>query len=252
MGPQSVRGFIEAVSLLTRIPARSTGSLTRALPWFPLVGAAVGFAVAGVYAASLHVMPAAVSAVLATGAGIAVTGAFHEDGLADTADAFGARAAPERAVEILKDPRLGTYGVVALIVSIGLRVSVLASLGRAAAFAALPAAHAIGRSSSLAATRFAPVSPSSTLGAAYENDMGPLALMIAVASAVGIALGMLGAWGLLALAIGITAAASIARAARRRIGGLSGDVLGAVEQVTEVGVLLLVVAIPQHVPWWSA
>ncbi len=250
MGARPVRGFVEALSLLTRIPARSTGNLQRALPWFPIVGGVIGLAVAVAYALSVSVVPAPVAAMLATGAGIVVTGALHEDGLADTADAFGVRGVGrERTVEIMKDPRVGTYGAVALIVSIGLRASALASLSRGAAFVALPAAHAIGRSSSLAATTFAPMSSSSTLGAAYARSMGRLPSVLAAASALGIAVGTLGAWSIGALALGIVTAVSIARAATRRIGGLTGDVLGAVEQITEAGVLVLAVAIRGQIPW---
>src|SRR5438874_9132505 len=109
-----MRGFLGAVSLLTRIPAREEAPPERAVPWLPVVGALIGAACAAVYAMTrLALSPLAASTIAVT-AGILLTGALHEDGLADVADAFGAGEGRERALEILKDPHHGTYGVLSL------------------------------------------------------------------------------------------------------------------------------------------
>lgn len=251
MGGGALSGLSQAFSLLTRIPARSTGDLKLALPWFPFVGGMIGATVAGTYAAGLLVLPALASAGLAIGFGILATGALHEDGLADTADAFGAGVDRGRTLEILKDPRLGTYGVVAVVVSIVLRVSALASLSRWAAFAALSAAHALSRTSGLGVMMLAPASPSSTLGAGYAAGLSRQAFAVAVASATAISVGTLGVWAPVAAAVATGVAIYVARRSTARIGGITGDLLGAAEQITQIGVLLLVAAIPDQVPWWK-
>ena len=246
-----MRGLLEAVSLLTRVPVRSRGDLKSALPWLPVVGGVIGAAVAGTYAVSLLRLPELASAALAVGGGILTTGALHEDGFADTADAFGAGVDRERTFEILKDPRLGTYGVVAVVLSILLRVAAVASLNPWAAFAGLTAAHALSRTSGLVMMMLAPALPSSTLGASYATALTPRAFAVAVAVTAAISVGTLGPWALVAAAIGTGVTACVARRSTSRIGGITGDLLGTAEQLTQIGVFLLVAAIPDQVPWWK-
>ena len=117
-------GFLAAVQFLTRIPVRTAraADLAAAVLWFPIVGALVGAAVGGTAAGLGELVPAAVAATVAVLLGVLITGAFHEDGLADTADAFAGGWTVERRLEILRDPRHGSYGVAALCGSIVLRV----------------------------------------------------------------------------------------------------------------------------------
>ncbi len=134
-----------AAQFLTRVPIRlgTPPTIAACVPWFPLIGALIGLVVGGVAAGLMEVVPASVAAVVAVLAGVMITGAFHEDGLADTADAMGGWT-PEQRRQILKDSRHGSYGVAALCGSIVLRVVCVASMGPAVAFGGLVAAHTLG------------------------------------------------------------------------------------------------------------
>jgi adenosylcobinamide-GDP ribazoletransferase len=190
------------------------------------------------------------SATVAVGVGIVITGALHEDGLADTADAFGTRATKERTLEILKDPDHGTYGVLALILSVLARVVAVASMGTWTAIAALPTAHALGRATAGTLMAELPAATDTGLGAAYKPDRSRAAVGAAIAAVI--AAGLLGLWSIAAIAIAALAALAVGTKARRIIGGYTGDVLGAAEQLVEIGVLLLVASGRVSIPWWHA
>lgn len=247
-----MRGFFDAVSLLTRLRTRGGSDTERALPWMPVVGALVGLAAGLVYAAARVALAPWVSASLAIAAGVLITGALHEDGLADVADAFGARVDRARAIEILQDPHHGTYGILALILSVVTRIAAVATMGPWTAVAALPAAHALGRAGSLAVMTSSPAAGSSTLGASYKRQpIGARALAgVAFASLLGV--GMLGIWTVVAVLITLVASVVAGLLAIQKIGGFNGDVLGAAEQLTEIGILLLVAATHSSIPWWHA
>jgi adenosylcobinamide-GDP ribazoletransferase len=234
---------------LTRMPLPMPativqGEMSRALWTAPVVGGAIG-AVGGAVYWLMHILhvpdlPAAALAVVAT---VAVTGALHEDGLADVADGFGGGATRERKLEIMRDSRIGTYGVCALVLSFMLRIGVLASLGRPALVAmALIAAHAAARAPMPAFMRLVP--PARADGMSAQAGEPPRASAVA-AAVLGIAVLMV----CLGLAAGLVAAllvacgfAAMAGICRRQIGGQTGDVLGALEQLGEVVVLLVAAA----------
>jgi adenosylcobinamide-GDP ribazoletransferase len=241
-----VSGFLGAVSFLTRVPTgtgvREPAELARFVPWFPLVGAMVGLVVGAVAAGALRLFPPLAAATLAVVAGVALTGAFHEDGLGDTADALGGGWDRDSTLRILKDPRLGTFGVVAVAASLLLRVGSVAALAPAAALAALPAAHALGRAAAVGAMAAFPVAGGAGLGAAYVQALSRRRAFLGLAAGLAIAVALLGAvalWAALALAL---AAWLLGRLAVRRIGGVTGDVLGAIEQLGEIVVLLAAAA----------
>jgi adenosylcobinamide-GDP ribazoletransferase len=144
-------GVLGALQFLTRIPVRlrAAPDLTASVPWFPVIGALVGTAVGGVAAGLMEVVPATVAAAIAVMVGVMITGAFHEDGLADTADAMGGWT-PEQRRAILKDSRHGSYGVAAMVGTILIRAVALAALGPAVAFAGSVAAHTLGRGAAVA------------------------------------------------------------------------------------------------------
>jgi adenosylcobinamide-GDP ribazoletransferase len=247
-----VRGFFDAVSLLTRLRTRGGSDTERALPWMPVVGALVGVAAALVYAAVRVALPPLASASLAIAAGILITGALHEDGLADVADAFGARVDRARAIEILQDPHHGTYGVLAMILSVVTRIGAVATMGPWTALAALPTAHALGRAGSLGLMSRIPAADSSTLGASYKrHSIGNRAIAgFCFASALSVLL--LGFWAPAAIGIVVAAAVGVGLLSIQKIGGFNGDVLGAIEQLSEIGILLLVAATRHDIPWWRA
>ena len=246
-------GFFEAMALLTRVPTRGGAHTERAVPWLPVAGAFIGAIVAGIYAATRGVVGPAAAAALAVGAGILITGALHEDGLADTADAFGAGVNRERTLEILKDPRHGTYGTLALVLSVVVRVAALSGLTGGGALAALPAAHAVSRAAAGWMLRRWPAATPDGLGATYAAPVTSSQAGVAVAIGAVAAVGLLGPWGLGAIALAALPAWGLGRLAASKIGGITGDVLGAAQQLCEIGVLLLAAAAAHAsgaVGWW--
>jgi adenosylcobinamide-GDP ribazoletransferase len=221
-----------------------------AVVWFPVVGALIGATVGGIAAGLGEILPAAVAAAVAVLSGVALTGAFHEDGLADTADAAGGWTR-ERRLEILDDPRHGSYGVAAMCGSIVLRVVAVASLGPAAAFAGLVAAHTLARGAAVATMGAVPLAKPDGLGAGYARSVTPVRVVVAALVAVAVAAVATGWWaGPLAVSAAV-AAAVVAYWAWRAIGGITGDVLGAIEQVAECGVLVVVTGLAAHHDlWW--
>ena len=245
--------FLAAAQFLTRVPIRlrTEPDLAAAVPWFPVVGAVIGTAVGLSAVGLMEVVPASVAAAVAIIVGMMITGAFHEDGLADTADALGGTT-PQRRREILKDSRHGSYGVAAMCSTIVLRIVCVASLGPAAAFAGLVSAHTLGRGAAVATMMIARPAPHEGLGADYTRVLSRRAAAAGVLAALALAGAVSGWWvGPLVFATSLGAAAVI-RIAHRAFGGISGDLLGAVEQVGECLVLIVVSGLAiHHRPWWS-
>lgn len=241
-----------AAQFLTRIPIRlrAAPDLAKAVAWFPVVGAVIGVAVGGAAAGLMELTPPTVAAAVAVLFGIIVTGAFHEDGLADTADAMGGWT-PERRREILKDSRHGSYGVAAMCGTIVLRIACIAALTPAAAFAALVAAHTLGRGAAVGVMGFAPQVSTDGLGAASTRSLTRSRAVIGMAGALAITTLATGWWvGPFAIAA-LASAVVVAAIARRAFGGVSGDILGAVEQVAECAILVVATGLAaRHALWW--
>jgi adenosylcobinamide-GDP ribazoletransferase len=194
-----------------------------------------------------------VAAALAVVAGVLITGAFHEDGLADTADAFGGGWTKERRLAILRDPLHGSFGVAALCSTIVIRVLCVASLGPAAAFAGLVAANALGRSAAVGAMVTLPLATTDGLGAGYTSALSRRWAFVGVVSGAAIAAVATGWWVGPLVAGAAVAAVAVGLLAMRKIEGVTGDVLGAVEQVAECLVLVVVTALAsRHRLWWRA
>jgi adenosylcobinamide-GDP ribazoletransferase len=234
----------------TRLPWRDaepikSGDIAHAGWTFPLVGALIGGIGALAYATALEIgLTPLLAAALALAATLAVTGCLHEDGLADTADGFGGGRHRERKLDIMRDSRLGTYGACALVIALVVRLAAVAAIARPASAAlALVAAHAAARASLPAFMRFVPPARPDGLSA----DAGqPSPQCAAVALLLGIA--VLGAaLGFAAAMVGAILAAAawifMARLSVRQIGGQTGDVLGALEQLNEIVILLTAVAL---------
>ena len=247
-----LRGARAALALLTRIPAGGfpygRDEWRWASAWLPVVGAGIGASAAMVWLAAQPLGPM-VAATATVGWTMALTGALHEDGLADTADALGGASTRERLFEILKDSRIGTFGGAALIMSVLLRVTLLARLGSLAP-AALVVAHALARAGPAVLLAWLDyVTPDGTArsrafsGATWGQ--GTVALLSALAVALGVV-------ALTALPIRAAASAAVAVAVttiacavvfRHRAGGVTGDFLGAAEQVAECASLSAVAAV---------
>ena len=253
MSDRFSQGFVAAVQFLTRVPVRTTRppDLSAAVVWFPVVGALVGAAVGVVAAVLGEIVPMPVAASVAVLAGVMLTGAIHEDGLADTADAIWGGWTRERRLEILKDPRHGTYGVAALAGSIVLRVVAVGALGGSAAIAGLVSAHTLGRGAAVATMGWTPLARPDGLGADYTSAVSHARAAAGGAVAVGIAAVAAGWWvGPLAVAA-IVPAVIVVVLGRRALGGITGDVLGAVEQCVECAVLVAVTALAtRDTVWW--
>lgn len=260
---EEVRLVFVTLQFLTRVPVPAWVGrdgwnpdwLNRCVRHFPLVGAAIGAVAAAVALAAVALWPPEAAALLAVASTVWLTAAFHEDGLADTADALLGAAPRDKALAIMKDSRIGTYGAAALGLGLLLRVVLLAELLRASpvfAAAVCVAAHAAGRSAAVALMVVLPYGGDETHAKAK-----PLARQVRRRDAVlAVLLGTLA----LALPVGVmptpaSAAKALAAAAalaalvcvlrgwlRRRLGGYTGDTLGACEQLGEISVALAFVA----------
>lgn len=212
---------------------------------FPLVGLGVGLLGAFVLvAAKLLGLGPFLAAALGIATVIAATGALHEDGLADAADGFGAGRDPEARLAIMRDARLGTFAVVAVVLSVLLRVGALAAIPNTfAAGTALVAAAAFSRAVLPAA--MAGLGNARTQGLAVSAGKPPQDRVIAslLLGAVVVLLFVGPIDGFVALLAGAGAAVALAAVAQRFIGGITGDVLGAIQQMTEIAVLLAVAAL---------
>lgn len=244
-----------ALQFLTRVPVPVGFDplwLNQSARHFPLVGAFVGAMGALVLWAAAWLFPPAVAVGLSIMATVLLTGAFHEDGLADTCDALGGAVSRERALEIMKDSRIGTYGAVGLLLVLGLKAATLAALPVGWAVAALLLAHTVSRTAAVALIRFLPYAGDVSLAKAK-----PLAERISGGGfvvALGWSLVVGGAvivwqaawWPMVATAWAVAVASAwvCGRWFMRRLGGITGDALGATQQFTELAVLLGWLA------WW--
>jgi adenosylcobinamide-GDP ribazoletransferase len=251
MKPDAFPGFLRevvvAAVLLTRLPmphlpADAFENGSRAVWAYPLIGLALGgLAALGAQVALAIGMPEMIAAGLCLAILMLSTGAMHEDGLADCADGFWGGYTAERRLEIMKDSRIGTYGVLALVMMTGLRWGAMALLLPLGA-AAIVVAAVLSRAAMPVVMSGLPYARAGGLAVRVgKPKRAPLALSVLLALAV--ALGMLGGPGLIAVGAAIAATVVIALVARWKIGGYSGDVLGATQQIVETAVLcsLLVV-----------
>ncbi|WP_298241879.1 adenosylcobinamide-GDP ribazoletransferase [uncultured Bradyrhizobium sp.] len=238
-----------AASFVTILPVASSkpaadGAVARATWALPVAGLLVGLAGAFVYKAAIRVgLTPNLAALLALATTALITGALHEDGLADTADGLGGGRTRERKLEIMRDSRVGTYGACALILSFGLRWGALATIANPVAVAlALCAAHAAARAGVPAFMALVPPARPDGLSASAGAPPGR---SIAVAFALGtlvLALALGPGRALVGLILLSLAGLVLARLAIRQIGGQTGDILGAFEQLGEILILLVAAA----------
>jgi adenosylcobinamide-GDP ribazoletransferase len=246
---RSLRALAAAWIFLTRIPlpamALSEEDFAAAPAFYPLVGIAVGAIGAGAFAAGHAMGTPVIAALLALGATLLATGAFHEDGLADLFDGLGA-VTRERMLEVMRDSRLGTFGAAALGVALALKVAALAALPWAGALAALPLAHGVSRLSAVLVIATSTYARAEGAAKPVAKGIAPGALAVAVATgAAALALFALHAGpGAALVAIGGAAIGHLATRLlfERKLGGYTGDCLGAVQQASELGIYLALVA----------
>jgi adenosylcobinamide-GDP ribazoletransferase len=233
-----------AVGFLTRLPlGRSAGpdALTRGAPLFPLVGAAIGGAVGGVAVGSAQVLPALAAGALAAAAELIATGALHADGLADSADGLAGRDR-ERALAIMRDHSLGAYGASALVLDLVLKAVALGALAEEGAVLPVVAAFALSRAVPLPLAAALPYArPGEGTGRLLAERTGIRAVAAGAALAIAVSVATAGLAALALVACAVAVAAVVGALARRRLGGVTGDVMGAgIELAATLGLVVAV------------
>lgn len=243
--------LLAAVQYFTRVPVpawvgHDRAGLDAAMRYFPVVGLGVGAFAALLCALAAWALPMRVAVLAGLAGALAVTGALHEDGLADAIDGLGGGYTRAAALRIMKDSRIGSFGACALGLSLLLRLEALASLAPARVALAFVAGHGLSRVGALLVLRTLPY-------AREEDDSRSHALVAAPGSLAecalaGLALApaaLLGPAGLAAtVAVGVASVAWIG-VLRRRLGGYTGDCLGAAQQFGEIACYLVLAAWPR-------
>lgn len=228
---------------LPRLPKEAFTRQSRAVWAFPLAGLIVGALACGIgWIAIWAQLPVFAVAGLIVAALIATTGAMHEDGLADTFDGLWGGFTPERRLEIMKDSHIGTYGVLALLLFQILRITAIAALVGAEVMTGVLAACVYSRSLMPALMTFLKNARHS--GLSHSVGAPPISAVLAglVVAAV-LALGLLGALALIPMLFAMIASLIVAKFAKAKIGGQTGDILGATQQITEITFLLTLIAL---------
>lgn len=235
-----------SIGFFTRIPLPHdddhSGDLADAAITFPIAGFLIGALLATIWLIASYFLPALPAAGIAMTTGLILTGALHEDGLSDCADGLGGNVSKERALEIMRDSRIGTYGAAALIMTIGLRWSGLASLDMWSGFTALIIAHMAGRTAIIIPMYFSQYARKEGLASSVSGgqDINQFSITLLIPALISF---LIAGWqGLLAVAISMVTAWLVTKWLDLRIGGYTGDGLGAIEQIAEITTLLVFVA----------
>lgn len=236
--------FLLALQFLTRLPVPlgnlySEARMAASVGYHPLVGCLIGALLAGIYSLLLMLFPIPVTVLLTLAASLMLTGAFHEDGLADTADGVGGSFTRERALEIMRDSRLGTYGSLALGMSMAIRAAVLMSLPPELVPAALVAGHGLSRLSSVLVIATSGYVRDEGTGKPVAKGMSGRSLTVALGTGLLILLAwvlLLPVSALLYTMVGMLLGhLAMRRLFEAKLGGYTGDTLGAVQQLSEIG-----------------
>lgn len=239
-----MRGLAGAVALLTRLPVRTAGEpadIARSVKWFGVVGLAIGAVTGLTYWAVAGAFGPQLGAIVAVAVAVGVTGALHEDGLADTFDGLSSIRTRERQLEIMKDSRLGTHGVAALALALIARVTLVSQLPvGAGAISVLAWAHGLSRAIVVGVMIGASPATAEGSAAAFSADVRRLPAAAMALAVVGSGWWVVGdrLWPA-AAAAGI-AAVALRMWSHRRLGALTGDVLGACQQLALVAALAVV------------
>ncbi|MDA8337254.1 MAG: adenosylcobinamide-GDP ribazoletransferase [Peptococcaceae bacterium] len=240
-----MRGFWLACQFLTIVPVTVRGpvedrDLAAAMAWFPLVGLLLGAAAAGVYVLTAYVSPSALSAFVPLAFLVLVTGNMHGDALMDAADGLGSGRPPERALEIMKDSHVGAHGVMAGVLGFLAKLLLLGALHPAGRITALVLVPALGRWTHVYAARTNPyVRPDNGKGG-FTRYVGNRELILASGTLVAAALVLMGPAGAVPVAAALVVAHLAGRHARKMLGGLTGDIYGALGELVEMAGLAVI------------
>lgn len=243
-------GLALALSWLTVLPVRTGAPDARtaaaAIRWAPVVGGLLGAAAGGVLVglAALGV-PSPVAGLLAVGFLALATRGMHLDGLADTADGLGCYGPPERALAVMRDGGAGPFGVVALVVTVGVQAAALAALPPATALPAVALAAAAGRAGfGWVCRRGIPAARPGGLGATVAGSQPPWVPVLWWLALAGAGFALAGARGVVAVALGAALVVLLSRHTARRFGGMTGDVLGAAGELATTAALVVLATVP--------
>ena len=238
-----MRGLLTAVGFLTIVPVGRgyrprEGDFGRAAIWFPVVGLLVGLALAGVDWWGRVLWDPYVAAALVLGVGVVVTGGLHIDGLMDTADALFSRQSRERMLEIMRDPRSGALGVAAGVCVLAAKFAAYGHLSGPDHWRVIATAPIAGRLAMVVALGVFPYAREQGTGTQMTKETGGRHVVGAIVLGVGGAAALLRTSGFWLVGLAIALAAVLGGYASRRLGGLTGDVYGALNELVEVAALL--------------
>ena len=209
---------------------------------FALTGLLLAILPAIVWYALANLIPPSIAAGFAIATGMIITGALHEDGLADCADGLGGGQTKERVLEIMRDSRIGTYGAAALVFSIGIRWAALSNLSAYTGIFALLITHAVSRATMIVAIKYSTYAREEGLGNSVSSGIPGVQFAIRIASAFIIALFFGGGCGIFSALMGFLAAGAMLLYLEKRLNGYTGDGLGAMEQFSEIIILTILSA----------
>lgn len=239
--------FLLAVQFLTRIPVATDqlytpDRLEATTRYYPLVGLFVGAVCAIIFWACQLVFPTSIALIFAIAIGLLLTGGFHEDGLADTFDGIGGGLSRTTALEIMKDSRLGTYGTLALILAFALKFTALHALPALWVVAALVVAHAVSRLSSILVIATSAYARDDGKAKPVAGGMSRTGLAVATMTSLLVLFATIWVLPMPAILAGLAGLATGHIGMRlffeRKLGGYTGDTLGAVQQASEIGFYL--------------
>lgn len=238
--------FAFVLRFFTRLPLPGdgghSGNLSDNAIWFPVAGLVIGLMTGLCWLLLVQLVPPVIAAGLTLGLGVMITGGLHEDGFADCADGLGGGATRERALEIMRDSRIGAYGAIAIVFSIALRWAALSTLGPWSGFFALLIAHGVSRAAITLPLALSTYARQEGLGKSVADGISRDTLLLVLG--IALLLAFLGAFlkGLIAAVLALTAGWLFMKRLEARLGGYTGDGLGAIQQIGEITVLIVLAA----------
>lgn len=244
--------LLTAIRFLTIVPMprprnETVEHMVRAAAFYPLVGALLGGALAGIaYASALVWPPGTVAAIVVVGWAV-LTGGLHLDGLADVADGLGGGYTPARRLEIMKDVHVGAFGAVAVVCVLALKIGFAGALGEGRLLKALVVAPTLGRLAQVGLIAAFPPARRDGMAATFKQHLRPVDMAAAAATGLVVVFVVYGVWGPVLLGGVAVVGAAAGAVVSRLLGGLTGDVYGAFCEAAEVLALAVL-----SVPWAGA
>ena len=245
---KALYAFRDALSFLTILPVSSKKEreespalrMSRALAWFPLVGALVGLIGGAVVYLTVSWLPVSVASLLGLFSMVILTGGLHLDGLADTVDGFGARGGREETLKVMRDSRIGTFGALGLFLVLGLKWALIQAIPTHQLIQTLAVTGSLGRWGLVLSGRFFPYAPGKEgLGRLVTDQPSSQSAFLATLLTLGLVLAGTSNWASLLL-MGLAGGAVwvLNSIFKIRLGGITGDTLGALNEAVEVIALL--------------